>query len=127
MIFSIPVPTLLEGIWASPAFPSLPTLGQAKRKGDTFILLSQQCDFIFKYSLCAKLLAAFWLVYCVFSCPFPLYVTLLKLLPSCLRFSKTSSAKRTTFAWAQFCPNYKPKCRVVTYSIPLLATRFHKC
>lgn len=61
-----------EGIWASPAFPSLPTLGQEERKGDTFIFLSQQYDFIFKYSLCAKLLAAFWLVYYVFLCPFPL-------------------------------------------------------
>lgn len=126
MIFSTSVPKLSEGIWASPAFPSLPILVQEKRKGDTFILLTQQYDFIFKCSLCAKLLVAFWLLYYVFLCPFLLQFTPPKLLPSCLRLSKTCSAKRT-FAWSRFCPNYKPKCRVVTYSIPFLATRFHKC
>lgn len=44
-----------------------------------------------------------------------------------LKVLQNFSAKRTTFPWSHFCPNYKPKRRAVTYSIPLLATRFHKC
>lgn len=67
----LPVPNLAEEIWVSSPFLPLSTLGPGKCRGASFVLPSQQHDFTFKYSLCAKLLAALWLVYYIFLCPLP--------------------------------------------------------